>query len=89
MIKLNPNKVGLVFGAVFGLNHLIWSLLVWLGLAQRLLDFIFGLHMIESPFKLLPFSPRHAVTLVIFTTVIGYLVGLVFAWLWNWLHQAV
>jgi hypothetical protein len=41
----NPNKFGLVIGALFVGWHLLWSLLVLAGWAQSILDFIFlGAH---------------------------------------------
>jgi hypothetical protein len=40
-IMSNPNKVGLVVAALIGGWHVLWSLLVLLGWAQPILDFIF------------------------------------------------
>jgi hypothetical protein len=37
----NPNKVRHVIGAFIGGRHFLWSLLVLLGWAQPILDFIF------------------------------------------------
>jgi hypothetical protein len=36
----NPNKVGLVIGALIGGWHFVWSLLVLIGWAQPIIDFI-------------------------------------------------
>jgi hypothetical protein len=43
----NRNKVGLAIGALVGGWHLVWSLLVLIGWAQPILDFIFWAHMIK------------------------------------------
>jgi hypothetical protein len=37
----NPSKVGLVIGALIGGWHVVWALLVLIGRAQPILDFIF------------------------------------------------
>jgi hypothetical protein len=39
---VNPNKIGLVIGALLGGWHLIWSLVVLIGWAQPIIDFILG-----------------------------------------------
>lgn len=77
------NKVGLAFGGVLGLWHLVWSILVAVGWAQPLFDWILHLHMMQLPVKVLPFVLSTAVTLVVVTSLIGYVVGYVFATVWN------
>jgi hypothetical protein len=84
----NPNKVGLVFAAVIGGWHLIWAILVLLGWAQPIIDFIFWAHMIQPVFVIKPFDPLAAVTLIIITAVIGYIFGFVGALIWNKLHPS-
>ncbi len=83
MQKVQVHKVGLVFGAFFGIVHLIWSLMIALGLAQGFMDFIFKLHMITPVYVIAPFSMTAALTLIIVTAIIGYIFGCVAAWLWN------
>ena len=68
----NLNKVGLVIGALIGGWHLLWSLLVLIGWAQPLMDFVFWAHMIKPIYVVKPFDPLAAVTLVVITAVIGY-----------------
>ncbi|MDO8561178.1 MAG: hypothetical protein Q7R91_03105 [bacterium] len=83
MNHLNPSKTGLVFGALAGGWHLLWSLLVVLGWAQPLLNFIFMTHMITPPFVVGVFSTMTAVILIAVTAVLGYVVGNIFALVWN------
>jgi len=84
---ISPNKAGLVFGAIVGGWHLLWSLLVVLGLAQLILDFIFWMHFIKPVYVVGPFNVGTAAVLVIITAIIGYMVGCVFGALWNRLHK--
>ena len=82
----NPNRIGLVFGALIGGWHLLWAVLVLLGCAQPIINFIFWAHMIQPVYVIKPFDPVAAVTLIIITAVIGYIFGLVGAVIWNKLH---
>jgi hypothetical protein len=83
----NLNKVGLVIGALIGGWHVIWALLVLIGWAQPIIDFIFWAHMIQPIYVVKPFDPLAAVTLVVITAVIGYIFGFVGAIIWNRLHR--
>ncbi len=83
MQKVEKHKVGLVFGSLIGLFHIVWSFLVALGWAQGFINYIFRLHMIEPVFRISAFSLTTAATLVIVTAVIGYIFGSVAAFLWN------
>lgn len=83
MTTINAQKVGLTLGAMFGLVHLLWSLVVALGLAQSLINWVLKVHMLESSHTVLPFSLSSAVTLVVVTSLIGFVVGYVFGTIWN------
>lgn len=83
----NSNKVGVVVGALVAGWHLLWSLLVLIGCAQPIIDFIFWAHMIKPVYVVKPFDPVAAVTLMMITGVIGYVFGFVGAIIWNRLHQ--
>jgi len=87
MSMTNPNKVGLVIGALIGGWHLVWSILVLVGWAQPIIDFIFWAHMIKPVYFVKPFDPLAAVTLIVITGVIGYIFGFVGAIIWNRLHR--
>lgn len=80
---INPNLAGLAFGGMLGLWHLTWSLLVVLRWAQPLLDWILRLHMLQIPMTVLPFSLSLSVGLIIVTSLLGYILGYVFAAVWN------
>jgi len=83
MKKINPGEVGLALGGLLAVWHAVWALLVMLGFAKPLLDFILSLHFLSNPYQLMPFNLMTAVTLVVVTGVMGYIMGLVFGVLWN------
>ena len=84
----NQNKVGLVMGALLGGFHLLWSVLVLLNIAQPIYDFILWAHMIHLAIIIGPFDATAAVTLIILTAVVGYVVGYIGALIWNRIHRA-
>ena len=83
----NPNKVGLVIGALLGGSHVFWSFLVVAGWAQPFIDFIFWAHMIRSIYVVKAFEPIAALTLILITSMMGYVFGYVGAVLWNRMHR--
>lgn len=83
----NANKVGMVAGVLLGGFHLMWALLVLSGFAQAIYDFILWAHMIHIPIIIGPFDPTAAVTLVIMTFVVGYVMGYIGALVWNRFHR--
>jgi hypothetical protein len=83
MNRIRPHSLGLAFGIFLALWHAFWSVLVWLGAAQWLLDFIFRLHMITPPYKVEAFSFGTAIALVLITAPIGYVTGFVIGVIWN------
>jgi ABC-type lipoprotein release transport system permease subunit len=85
---MRPWRTGLVFGALLGLWHAAWATLVAIGAAQPLADFILRIHFIDLPFKIAPFDLATAAVLVVVTSAVGWLGGVVLALLWNRLHKA-
>jgi hypothetical protein len=79
----NPNKVGLTFGSVLGGWHLVWAILVALNWAQPLYDFILWAHMIHLQITIGPFDLIAAITLIVITSIVGYLFGCIGALVWN------
>ena len=83
MKKLSEHQTGIALGAFFGLMHVVWALIVYLGFAQTWLDFVLGLHFLENPYVVSAFDLQKAVILVIVTAVIVYVAGFVFAKVWK------
>ena len=67
--------------------HLLWSILVAIGLAQTLFDFVLMIHFLNNPFTVGAFNAITALTLIIVTGVLGYIFGWAFAYAWNWAHK--
>lgn len=88
MTHLDQHKAGLVVGVFIGGWHIIWSILVLIGWGQALIDFILWAHMVHLPYIVGPFDVPPAATLIVLTTVTGYAIGWIFAFIWNRLHRA-
>lgn len=87
MKELNEKKIALTLGLFLGGWHLIWSLLIVLGLAQPLLNFIFWAHMITNPYQVTGFVLTQSLILIAVTFTVGYIGGLVFAKISNKVHK--
>ena len=85
---LSIRKVGTVVGIVFGGWHLCWSILVALGWAQPLIDFVFWMHFIKPIYVIEPFQFGRMAVLVVVTAGIGFVIGSAFAVVWNLLHKS-
>ena len=83
MPHIGVHHTGMVMGALFGAWHLAWSLLVAIGVAQPLIDFVFWMHFIKPVYVIEPFDVTRAVILIVLTAVVGYVMGSAFALLWN------
>ena len=81
------NKAGLAIGGLLGTWHLLWALMVALGVAQPILDFVFWMHFIKPVYVVGPFQLGTALALIVVTSLIGYAIGLILAGLWNFLHR--
>jgi hypothetical protein len=83
MTTINPHRTGVVLGSFLALWHTLWAVLVFIGAAQWLIDFIFRLHMIAPPYRITGFNLLTAASLVLVTAFIGYLSGLIVGLIWN------
>lgn len=87
-MPVSPFKLALVFGVFLALWHACWSALVYFGLAQALIDFVFWMHFIIPPYHVEAFEPRRAFVLVGVTFLIGLAAGAVIGIIWNLFHRA-
>ena len=71
-------QAGLVWGLSLSSIHLIWLILILLGWAQPLMEFVFKLHMLNSPFQVQPFNWAFAVGLLLLTFTVGAFSGMLF-----------
>jgi hypothetical protein len=69
MNTLSPGKVGLAFALFLGLWHACWAILVAVGFAQPLMDFILRMHFIKPIFVIEAFEPLRALGLIGITTL--------------------
>ena len=68
----------LVWGAFLSALHLVWVIFILLEWAQPLINFIFTLHMLNTPLQVQPFNLLYAITLVCITFVVGTFYGFIF-----------
>ena len=83
MGKLNALRTATGAGAFLGAVHAAWAAAVAAGWGQPLIDWIFRLHFIDPPYRILPFDLTTAAILVGLTFAIGAALGLAFATVWN------
>lgn len=83
MSSLHPHNTGLALGGLFAVFHFLWAVVVALGYAQSMINWIFRLHFIEPPYTIAPFSWALAVGLIVVTFIVGYVLGWAFAMIWN------
>lgn len=87
-LNTSPNRAGLVFAALIGGWHALWVLLILIGSAQPLIDFIFWAHMIRPVYFITGFAVLPALVLIVLTTAMGYVFGYIGATIWNKLHKS-
>jgi hypothetical protein len=80
---LGIGKTGFALATVMGGYHLCWSILVALGWAQAVIDFVLWAHFIKPIYVVEPFEVLRATILVAITVALGFLLGAGFAVVWN------
>ncbi len=83
MNTLRPHTTGLALGGIFAVFHFLWAVLVAAGGAQLVIDWVFRLHFLVPVMQIAPFSLGLAAGLVVMTFVVGYVLGWLFATIWN------
>jgi len=75
---MNLLRTSLIGGISLSSLHFCWAALVASGWAQALLDFIFKLHMLNSPFQVQAFNPLLVAGLIGITFLFGCFYGALF-----------
>ena len=74
-------------GSFAALWHIVWVILIALGWAQPLMDFVYKMHSLNNPLIVMPFDLIRSIGLVVIAFIVGNVVGNVFAMLWNKFHK--
>ena len=88
-MALNPKQVGLTTGLFAAIVHIVWAVLVAIGVAEPFSRWVMGLHFVSEQYTVNAFSIGNAVMLVIFAFIAAFIVGYVFANVWNWTAKKV
>lgn len=86
-MRIDPVRAGLIVGLFLALFHAAWAVLVAFGMAQPLMDFVFWAHFITPPYHVEPFEWARAAILVGFVFIVGAVMGMLAATLWNGLAR--
>ena len=81
--NLNKNKVGLTVGVFVAIFHALWAVLVALGFAQTLINWVLPLHFVDMLVSVIAFTWVNALLITVMSFVGGYIMGWIFAALWN------
>ena len=83
MAELNKKQVGLTLGIFAAVIHIIWLIAVAIGV-QKAVDWILLLHSIRLDIVLTNVVLLNAAMLIVIAFIGGYVVGWVFAAIYNW-----
>lgn len=80
---VNKHKLGLTLGTFAALVHTVWSILVATNTAQPVANWLHKIHFMNMSDQIQAFDLGTAVLLVVVGFVVGNVVGMVLATLWN------
>ena len=83
MNHVDANRLGIVGATLMAAWHAVWIVLHAAGQGQRLMDFVFRIHGLESDVVVQPFDVGMAAVLLAVTAVTGYVVFSVSGLVWN------
>jgi hypothetical protein len=86
--KLNKNQVALTLGIFAALVHLVWSIAVAIGI-QTYIDWVLLLHSIKLDLILTNVVILNVIMLLVLAFIGGYIIGYVFAVLYNYIGKKV
>ena len=81
--EINKNQLGLTLGIVFTILHALWVIIVWVGLGKSVVDWMHSIHFLSDVHTITAVSLGTAVIGIIVAFVSGYVLGWVFAAIWN------
>jgi hypothetical protein len=82
-MKLNTHQSGMTLGSLFALMHLGWLLLLGLRMGQWSSNMMHNMHFMNDTHDIGMFGWEGAFLGLIGAFVSGYVIGYVFARLWN------
>jgi hypothetical protein len=82
-MELNKHTAGLSLGIIFLLLHVVWFAAVASGYGDSVLHWFERGHFIEMTLNVTSFSVGTAVITLLRAFVAGYIIGFVFAFLYN------
>jgi hypothetical protein len=81
--EINKNRLGLTLGILFTIMHVLWVILVWAGLGKSLADWVHAIHFLGDMNVITNVRLGMIVIGIITAFVSGYILGWVFAAIWN------
>jgi hypothetical protein len=83
MNHVDANRLGIVGAVVMAVWHAAWVLLQATGQGQRVMEFVFRIHGLESDVVVQPFDLGMAAVLLAVTAVTGYVFFSASGLIWN------
>lgn len=86
-IRLGPKHTALTVGIFAAIMHLLWSLMVAVGVGQGWTNWMLSLHFMTMAVSVTAFSAVTMLMLLILTFVVGAVAGWIFAIVFNWIGK--
>lgn len=83
MTELSWNRAGIALGLLFTVMHAAWLVLVLAGLGDATIAVLGGAHFVTAQHSMLAFDAVAALFGIVGAFVSGYVIGAVFAIIWN------